>query len=547
MAETKNLGTVRKDFYEILRNTEMKDSINLQNLKGTDDFSPARMAVRNRVMGVLKKNFERYGYLPLETSTLCSYELLAYKYAGGAEILKEMYAAIDQGERAIGLRYDLTVPFSRFIGTHLPKAEIRLPFRRYEIGKVYRDGPVKTGRSREFYQCDVDVVGLSGQLVESEFFKMITEAYTELGIRPTVEYNNRKFLSGLMAECGIGGDYTSAAILCLDSYKKHGEEYVRKELKKVGYDFSAYTFLNEYLACHTPEDLTEKLCSLSLQQLNELFAVTDETEANKLKKQVLSARSCMAAYGKEAFLAKLAEMQKPDADCILRTVPDESIDKVFAYLNLPYAELISRFAESDNSDLKEGLAEIETLRSYIEALGISEYCVFMPTLARGLEIYTGTIWEVFDSLGRTQSALGAGGRYDKIITRFMNDGKAYPAVGMSFGLEPICALLTQTEEKTRSAVDLYIIPMGKDMGIKALRLADAFRKNGCNAMVDMTGRKMKFGLDYANNEKIEYVIIYGSNEEETGSFQLKNMFDKEKSKTVTMEQVLSVPFADLTK
>ena len=122
----------------------------LKNIKGTFDSLPNEQIVKNEIISKLKNNFEAYGYLPLETSILCNYDLLASKYAGGAEILKEVYTLKDQGNRDIGLRYDLTVPFSKVIAANVNK-EITLPFRRYEIGKVFRDGPVKLGRNREFY------------------------------------------------------------------------------------------------------------------------------------------------------------------------------------------------------------------------------------------------------------------------------------------------------------------------------------------------------------------------------------------------------------
>ena len=120
----------------------MKD-IELRNIKGTNDYLPKEQILRNKIINKLSNVFETYGYLPLETSTLCYYDLLASKYAGGAEILKEVYTLEDQGKRKLGLRYDLTVPFAKVISIN---KDITLPFKRYEIGKVYRDGPVKTGR-----------------------------------------------------------------------------------------------------------------------------------------------------------------------------------------------------------------------------------------------------------------------------------------------------------------------------------------------------------------------------------------------------------------
>ena len=207
--------------------------MNLLNVKGSSDFLPKKQILRNKIISTLTKNFESYGYLPVETTTLCYYDLLASKYAGGAEILKEVYKLKDQGNRELGLRYDLTVPFSKIISMNLNK-EIELPFRRYEIGKVYRDGPVKLGRDREFYQCDVDVCGISSLLADAELLQLSSICYKELGIDIEVLWNNRKFLSGLIVEAGINKDVVSKVILSVDKLAKIGEDGVREELKEIG-------------------------------------------------------------------------------------------------------------------------------------------------------------------------------------------------------------------------------------------------------------------------------------------------------------------------
>ena len=143
----------------------------LMNVKGTSDSLPNKEIIKRRVVNILTDTFEKYGYLPLDSSILCYYDLLASKYAGGSEILKEVYTLNDQGDRELGLRYDLTVPFAKVISMNVNK-NISLPFKRYEIGKVFRDGPVKSGRAREFYQCDVDVCGIEGSYIEAEMLEM---------------------------------------------------------------------------------------------------------------------------------------------------------------------------------------------------------------------------------------------------------------------------------------------------------------------------------------------------------------------------------------
>lgn len=170
-------------------------SIELRNLKGTGDFMPKEQSVRSDIIRKLENVFERYGYQPLETPIVCYYNVLASKYAGGAEILKEVYKLSDQGGRELGLRYDLTVPFAKLVGMN---PEIRMPYKRYEIGKVFRDGPVKTGRNREFVQCDVDMVGVESMMAEAELMMMTVEAYKILGLDIFISYNNRKLLSGII-------------------------------------------------------------------------------------------------------------------------------------------------------------------------------------------------------------------------------------------------------------------------------------------------------------------------------------------------------------
>lgn len=178
----------------------------LRNLKGTSDFLPQEQRVRQEIIRKLQDTFEKYGYQPLETPIICYFDVLASKYAGGAEILKEVYQLKDQGGRELGLRYDLTVPFARLIGMH---REIRMPFKRYEIGKVYRDGPVKTGRRREFIQCDVDMVGVKSVMAEAELMMMAVEVYRMLGLDVYISYNNRKLLSGVIELAEIEPAFTS--------------------------------------------------------------------------------------------------------------------------------------------------------------------------------------------------------------------------------------------------------------------------------------------------------------------------------------------------
>ena len=421
----------------------------LKNIKGTFDSLPNEQIVKNEIISKLKNNFEAYGYLPLETSILCNYDLLASKYAGGAEILKEVYTLKDQGNRDIGLRYDLTVPFSKVIAANVNK-EISLPFRRYEIGKVFRDGPVKLGRNREFYQCDVDLCGISGIYPEIEMLLMASKCYKDLGINIEIEWNNRKVLSGLIKECNIEEEYISRVILSVDKLAKIGEDGVIKEL--------------------------------------------EELNINR-----------------------------------------DKLDKLFSYFKLDIYTLINNFKDSTNETLKEGISEIEELQTYINKFNLNE-CIFTPYLARGLEIYTGTIWEVFDKQKRITSSIGAGGRYDKIITNFIDDGNVYPAVGMTFGLVPIYEIMS-LEKKNNSMYELYIIPM--DTKYESLLLAKKLRDNNIRVIIEMNNKKVKKAFEWANKNNIPFVTVIGDNEINTGIIKIKDM-NESSEKEVNINDIDSI-------
>ena len=224
----------------------------LMNVKGTTDNLPEREVIKRTVVNTLTDTFEKFGYLPLDTTILCYYDLLASKYSGGSEILKEVYTLKDQGERELGLRYDLTIPFAKVISMNAGKT-ITLPFKRYEIGKVFRDGPVKTGRAREFYQCDVDVCGIEGQYIEAEMLSMTVLAYKRLGIDIFIEVNNRKLLQGFIEAAQIPEELASTVILSVDKLAKIGEDGVRKELEEYQIDEEKLNKLFGFFNCTIEE------------------------------------------------------------------------------------------------------------------------------------------------------------------------------------------------------------------------------------------------------------------------------------------------------
>lgn len=406
----------------------------IKNLKGTFDYMPKDMKVRNDIIGILRSNFEKYGYLPVETAMLNYYDLLSYKYEDDAEILSEIYKLTDQGDRKLGLRYDLTVPFCKIVATN---KDIVMPFRRYEIGKVFRNGPVKTGRTREFYQCDIDVVGIDNRFIEAEQMCMAINTYKELGIDVICKYNNRKLMSGLIEYAGISDDKVDSVIGIIDKMEK-----------------------------------------VSSQELEEMM--------------------------------------------LDKGIEKEKIDKLFNLFEMELDEY--REFANENEKIYAGVTELTEINEYLNSLGIDGNCVFSPTLARGLSIYTGIVFEFFDREERLSCALGGGGRYDKIITNFMDNGNSYPAVGLSFGLEPIFNI-KKMEYDDKSLIDIYMVPL--DTNVDTLKLATVLRENGYRILIEMNKKKIAKCFEYADRENIPYVMIIGLNEVENNCFKIKDMKKKE--------------------
>ena len=198
----------------------------LQLAKGTKDIPVEKKIIKNKVVNTLKRAFEVYGYSPLETPILERYETLSGKFAGGSEILKETFKLKDQGKRLLGLRYDLTVPFSRYIAMN---PGIKMPFKRYQIGQVFRDGPIKLGRYREFWQCDVDIVGVKQVSAESELLALTKDCFNRLGLNVIIKINNRKLLNGILNSLDI--KKIEDVILTIDKIEKIPLKDFKKELK----------------------------------------------------------------------------------------------------------------------------------------------------------------------------------------------------------------------------------------------------------------------------------------------------------------------------
>ena len=245
----------------------------LQLAKGVRDVPPEEKIVVNRILDTLKETFERYGFVPLETPLLERWETLTAKGGAGEEsdVLKETFKLKDQGNRELALRFDLTVPLARYVAMN---SQLKLPFKRYEMGPVFRDGPLKLGRYRQFWQCDIDTIGVKGMLAEAEQLALVQDAFQSLGIDIIIKVNNRKLLNGILEQCGI--QEKESAIIAIDKLEKLGAKGVAEELSQRGYSETPAKkllgLLKEKIAL---KELKKKIKSdeakQGLQELEDLF------------------------------------------------------------------------------------------------------------------------------------------------------------------------------------------------------------------------------------------------------------------------------------
>ncbi|MFX0151850.1 MAG: histidine--tRNA ligase [Candidatus Hodarchaeota archaeon] len=423
----------------------------LSVLKGTKDRLPEEQILREKIIEVIKHVFHLYGFKPAATPILEHWDILSSKYSGGEEILKETYRLTDQGQRDLGLRYDLSVPLARMVGMnpHLGK-----PFKRYEIGLCFRDGPIRKGRYREFVQCDADIVGVESVLADAECLAVAHNIFKKLGLDINLEVNNRKLLTGILIAAGVPDCSIKTTILSIDKMKKIGKTGVREELKIKGIS----------------SDLT---------------------------------------------------------------------DKIFSYFSYdgPYLEILDQLEPKiDNQIGKEGIAELRELFHYLQLFGIDHDVKLLYSLARGLEIYTGPVYEAFlKDTNILDSSLCGGGRYDKIIGRFLESEEKYPATGISFGLETIFEALTVSKKEITSLTEVFIIPI-KTLE-EAIIFSNSLRQENIFTEIDLMDRKLSKNLEYANRQKIPFVIIMGKRDISNNVITLKSMKDGKEEKISIKEAV----------
>lgn len=430
--------------------------------KGTRDFTPNEISKRNYIFDTVKKHFQTFGYLPIETPSFENSDTLLGKY--GEEGDRLIFKILNSGDfiskvddvtyssknssslapkiTEKALRYDLTVPFARYVVMH--QNEIDFPFKRYQIQPVWRADRPQKGRFREFYQCDADVVGSDSLLQEVELVQLYDAVFTDLGLKGvTVKLNNRKILSGIAEVIGAKHllvDFTVA----LDKLDKIGEEGVKKEMREKG------------------------ISDVAIEKAAPLFALQGSNVE-----------------------------QLESLDALLR----------------------------ESEEGKKGVSELRYIIESVAALGLqSAYLSIDVTLARGLNYYTGAIFEVSAPEGVSMGSIGGGGRYDDLTGIF--GLKDVSGVGISFGLDRIYLVLEELNlfpKSLEKSVDVLCLNFGEKESLAALKLVTELRKSGIKSDVYPSNAKIQKQFKYANNRKVPTVILLGAEELSNRSFVAKNM------------------------
>ena len=430
--------------------------------KGTRDFGPAEVARRNYIPGVIQKQFEVFGFQPIETPAMENYETLMGKYGeegdrlifkvlnSGDFLSKVPPASFDQrdarewlpliSEKA--LRYDLTVPFARYVVMH--QNELDFPFKRYQIQPVWRADRPQRGRFREFYQCDADVVGAPGLVQELEFIQLYDRVFADLGLQgATIKVNHRKVLSGIAEVIGAGDrlvDFTVA----LDKLDKIGRPKVEAEMREKG------------------------ISDASIRRAAPLFELSGDPSGQ---------------------LTELKSML------------------------------------SGSRDGLQGVAELEELFAQTSSLGLlAGRCQLDVTLARGLNYYTGVIFEVAAPDSVEMGSIGGGGRYDDLTGIF--GVQDLSGVGISFGLDRIYLVLEHLglfPSALDRSLEVFCLNFGREESREALRLVLKLRGRGIRADLYPSDAKIPKQFKYADRRNAPYVVLIGAEELEKGQFTVRDM------------------------
>ncbi|WP_224483245.1 histidine--tRNA ligase [Robertkochia aurantiaca] len=430
--------------------------------KGTRDFSPEEVSKRNYIINIIRSRFELFGFMPIETPSFENSETLLGKYGdegdrlifrilnSGDFLRKADEAAYSSGDSTglaasiseKALRYDLTVPFARYVVMH--QNEIDFPFKRYQIQPVWRADRPQKGRFREFYQCDADVVGSDSLWQEVEFIRLYDAVFSDLNLEGvSIQINNRKVLAGIAEVIGAKDrliDFTVA----LDKLDKIGAEGVKKEMAEKGISQEA------------------------IEKVQPLFTLTGDNES---RMQVL------------------------------------------------------RDLLRDSATGTQGLDELDFVLKAIDSLPLSNAALKLNvTLARGLNYYTGAIFEVSAPEGVSMGSIGGGGRYDDLTGIFGLKGVS--GVGISFGLDRIYLVLEELDlfpASVAQTTKVLFLNFGDKEALYGMKAVAALRAEGVKAELYPDDAKMKKQMSYADKRNIPFVVLAGTKEMEDGVYTLKNM------------------------
>lgn len=423
-------------------------NIEPRTLAGFMELLPNEQILFEQMKQTIEKIYQRFGFLPLDTPILELSEVLLAKAGGETE--KQIYR-FTKGDTDISMRFDLTVPLAKYVAKNY--GNLSFPFRRYQIGKVYRGEKTQKGRFREFYQCDIDIIGDGelGIVNDAEIPSVIYNLISDLGFNDfTICINNRKVLNGLFRE--VNQEQNAVDIMrTIDKLAKIGKEKVIEELKEIGVDDQAIERILTFIEIDgTTDEKISKLENLGI--LNEMFT--------------------------------------------------------------------------------QGLEELKQVVKYIRIFGVPDtHFKIDLTIARGLDYYTGTVYETFLNDYKELGSVCSGGRYENLAEYYTD--KKLPGVGISIGLTRLFYKLNELQlikTDKYSMSDILIIPMAEDM-TKSIELASDLRKEGINTEVYLNDKKLKAKFKYADKLKIPYVVVIGEDEISSNTVKVKNMETGEETPT----------------
>lgn len=418
-----------------------KNIVKPSTLPGFMELLPKDQILFNKIKDTIRKTYESFGFIPIDTPLIERSEILLAK--GGGETEKQIYR-FTKGDTDMALRFDLTVPLARYVAQHFPN--LTFPYRRYHIGKVYRGEKSQRGRFREFYQCDVDIIG-NGKLsvvYDAEIPSIIYATFRNLGFEDfTVKINNRKVLNGFFASLNISS--TADVLRSIDKLEKIGDRGVRAELKELG----------------LPESIVDRILR---------FIKIQGSDGEKL----------------EALKA----------------------------------------LDITNEIFREGIEELETVIEYVKSFGVPEknYMIDL-TIARGLDYYTGTVYETFLDDYPEIGSVCSGGRYDN-LAEFYTIQKL-PGVGISIGLTRLFYQLNEAGllegDAPSTLTKVLVVPMDETCNEYSIKVANILREEGIVSEVHFEEAKVGKKLNYANKLDIPYVILIGEDEIRRQMVSLKDM------------------------